>query len=505
MFDKPRLRKDLDWITISLYISLVLFGWFTIYEAMYDIETQGGIFETHKSFKQFIWIVTAFGIAGVILLLDIRFFVVFSYVAYGIVLFLLVAVLIFGKEIAGAKAWFDFGFMRLQPAEFAKFGTALALASLLNNDRFNLSKLTSLIKAAVILGVPAVLILMENETGSTLVFGAFAIVLYREGMPSFIMIAGLTIVAFLVASLLRIDRLQDLITGVLYLSGGIITLLFALDLYNYKRDNRPKTNIIILHFLLGLGIFSIPFWLPSTELNELISAKEAFLHLPIFTDYFKIVITILIIASIILGFAAFKKQTYLKIVLVLGVTVFSIVALSGLDFFLKDVLKPYQQRRLQVLVNPDLDPRGAGYQVGHSKIAMASGGLWGQGYLQGTLTKLNYVPDQSTDFIFCTIGEERGWIGTSITIILIMALLLRLIALAERQKSRFSRVYGYSVASIIFFHFMVNIGMTIGLFPVIGIPLPFFSYGGSSLWSFTILLFIMIKLDTHHKKQIATQ
>ena len=178
MFDKPGLRKDLDWITILLYTSLVLFGWFTIYEAMYDIETQAGIFDTHKSFKQFIWIVTAFGIGGVILLLDIRFYVVFAYVAYGAVLLLLVSVLIFGKEIAGAKAWIDFGFMRLQPAEFAKFGTALALASLLSNDRFKLSKFSSLIKAAAVLGIPAVLILMENETGSTLVFAAFAIVLY---------------------------------------------------------------------------------------------------------------------------------------------------------------------------------------------------------------------------------------------------------------------------------------------------------------------------------------
>jgi rod shape determining protein RodA len=344
--------------------------------------------------------------------IDATFFNTFAYLIYGISIFSLIAVLGLGTEIAGSRSWFQFGGFAIQPAEFAKFATALALAKYLSTFNVSLKKARVKIIASIIIFLPALLVLLQNDTGSALVYAIFILVLFREGLTGNILIIGTLVVILFVITLL-IDKLYVL--GILL---GVAAALF----YFMKRNRR---NIIVL-------------------------------------------LSMLIISS---GF------------------VFTV------DYTFENILEPHHKKRINVLLGKELDLRGAGYNVHQSKIAIGSGGITGKGFLNGTQTKYDFVPEQDTDFIFCTIGEEWGYIGSVVLIILFMALLFRLIKLAERQRSDFSRIYGYGVASIIFFHFTVNIGMTIGLVPVIGIPLPFISYGGSSLWAFTILLFIFIKQD----------
>jgi rod shape determining protein RodA len=418
MRQQKNILDSVDKITVSLYVLLVLLGWLNIYAAVYDLEKHQSILEfSTNSGKQFIWICGAVTLAFIILLLDFKFYDSFAYPVYGSVILLLVAVLLFGREVAGSRSWFDLGFIRLQPAEFAKFGVSLAVAKYLSEPNIKTDKPKTLLILLLLIVVPAALIIKQGDTGSALVFAAFVIVFYREGMPAWIMVMGITLVLlFIVTLFLRENYLY-------YLIGGIA--------------------------LVG----TILFFITPKKINRLL--------------------------PLIVG-------TVLAIGLVLSV-----------DFFISKVLKPHQQARINILVHPDSDPTGAGWQVTQSKIAIGSGGFLGKGFLQGTQTKFDFVPDQSTDFIFCTVGEEHGWVGSLVVISLFVMLIFRLLNLAERQKSKFSRVYAYCVASLFFFHFMINIGMTIGLFPVIGIPLPFFSYGGSSLWSFSILLFILIKLDAH--------
>jgi rod shape determining protein RodA len=327
----------------------------------------------------------------------------------------LVAVIFLARDVNGAKSWFEIGSIRVQPSEFAKFGTALALAKFMGTAGVKFDQLRTKLICGVIVGVPAILILLQNDTGSTMVFASFVLVLYREGLPSWVLVLGLVAAAVLILTLI-VDKL------ILF---GCIAAIVAFIIFRMRRKNLQNIAVV-----LGGGL-----------------------------------------------------------VVVLMIT--------GVDFFVNKVLQKHQRDRIMVLLDDRVDKKGVGWQVLQSKIAIGSGGLTGKGFLQGTQTKFDYVPEQSTDFIFCTIGEEHGWLGSLLVITLFMGLTCRLIFLAERQKDRFARIYGYSVASIIFFHFFINIGMTVGLLPVIGIPLPFFSYGGSSLWSFTILLFIFIKIDAH--------
>lgn len=407
--------NKLDWITIMLYALLVFLGWLNIFAAVYDEQQQQNIFDLSlNSGKQLIWIGTSVLLIIVIMVMDFRFYTSFAYIFYGVIIFLLLMVMLFGREVAGAKAWFEVGPFRIQPGEFAKFATALAVAKYLEISTVRFDKLKDILVLGVIIGLPAVFILLQNDTGTAMVFAAFVIVFYREGLSPMVLILGLAGIAIFVLTLL-VNQLY-LMIGV-----GVITLI-----------------------LIGLSKKTV-----------------------------KRILTIVSGAALIIGI------------------IFSV------DYVVENVMQPHQQNRIKALVNPDADPLGYGWNVTQSKIAIGSGGLAGKGFLEGTQTKFDFVPEQSTDFIFCTIGEEHGWIGSLILISLFVGLLLRVVYMAERQKSRFARVYGYSVASILFFHFLVNIGMTIGLAPVIGIPLPFFSYGGSSLWSFTILLFILIKLDAH--------
>lgn len=392
-----------------------MLGWLNIYAAEYDPDQQQNIFDLGTSAgKQLMWIGTSVLIAWGVFFIDFRFFDSFTFILYGIFIGLLFFVLLGGKEVAGSRSWIGFGSFGLQPSEFAKFATALALARYLDHSSKKLSDFKTLGISFAIVLMPAVLTLLQGDAGTAMVFFALMIPMFREGLPPILLIVGFGIV-----------------------------LIFLLTL---MLNQTVLLVIISIIILLGVGINA-------------------------------------------------RRPRKLAWVLIIGLGV--IGAVRSVDFVLTEVLKPHQQKRVLSLINPNADPLGVGWNVTQSKIAIGSGGFIGKGFLQGTQTKFDFVPAQTTDFIFCTIGEEHGWIGSLCLLALFTALLLRLAMLAERQKSVFSRIYGYGVIAIIFFHFSVNIAMTIGLFPVIGIPLPFFSYGGSSLWAFTLLLFIFLKLDAH--------
>lgn len=413
MRERNQIYDNIDWTIILLYLALVLIGWVNIYAAVYN-EEHKSILDMSQSYgKQLIWIVTSLFIGLVIILTDARFFSTFAYLIYGFTIALLIGVLLFGNTVAGSKSWFHIGSFGLQPAEFAKFATNLALAKFFSGQHINVKDFKTRFIPLVLLGTPALLILIQNDTGSALVYSSFILVLYRMGLSGNFLLAGVMVAIIAVSTLM---------VGQLYVMGFVLTIALAL-LFFIKRNRANILNLIGL-LLLGIGfIFSVNY---------------------------------------------------------------------AFDNFLGE----HQKSRIDVLLGKTLDLKGAGYNVNQSKIAIGSGGILGKGFLNGTQTKYNFVPEQSTDFIFCTVGEEWGFIGTTVVIVLFILLLIRIVNVAERQRSTFSLIYGYGVASIIFFHFVINIGMTIGLVPVIGIPLPFFSYGGSSLWAFTILLFIFIRLDT---------
>nr|NQU90181.1 rod shape-determining protein RodA [Bacteroidota bacterium] len=408
------ILKNIDWWLVLLYIMLVLTGWVNIYAAVYD-ESHKSIVDLSQNYgKQMLWIVTSVVLALIILITDAKFFSNFSFVIYLLMIGALIGVLIFGKEIAGSRSWFQIGSFSLQPAEFAKFATNLAMAKYLSGLNINLQKFKSVLKALTILAIPAGLIFLQNDTGSALVYSAFIFVLYREGLPGGILILGVSVIVLFVLTLL-FNKL--IIIGVLVLSAIFLIYLIRRTIGNIL--------VIIIFFFMASGF------------------------------------------------------------------VFSV------DYAFENILEHHHRTRINVLLGLETDLHGAGYNVHQSLIAIGSGGITGKGFLKGTQTKYNFVPEQSTDFIFCTIGEEWGFAGGTFVILLFIALLVRIIITAERQRSKFSRIYGYGLASILLFHFTVNIAMTLGLFPVIGIPLPFISYGGSSLWAFTILLFIYIKLDSN--------
>jgi rod shape determining protein RodA len=420
MREQRSIFDGIDWVMVILFLLLVFMGWLNIYAAVFNEEHQS-IFDTTQRYgKQLIFIGFSVFVALIILLIDGKFYSTFSVSIYIANMLLLVIVLLTAKEVAGARSWIDIGPLKLQPAEFAKSATALALAAFLGDINTRMKDLQTKVIAGIILGIPAALILLQNDTGSMLVFGAFALVLYREGLSGNILLLGLAFAVLFIFSLLFTPLTMLIILG----SIGLIAFLFQ----------RKKT------WKLGLGIGGI--------------------------------------LVVLMGF------------------VYSV------DYLFNNVLEPHQQVRINVLLGKEDDPKGAGYNVNQSKIAIGSGGFAGKGFLKGTQTKYDFVPEQTTDFIFCTVGEEWGFLGTLVVIALFTALILRILYISERQRSAFTRIYGYCVASIFLFHFMINVGMTIGLMPVIGIPLPFFSYGGSSLLGFTILLFIFIKLDGYRLQQL---
>lgn len=419
------LIDNIDWVLVGLYFILVLAGWLNIYAAVYNDEFQS-IFDTSQRYgKQLLWIGTSVVIAVIILLIDERFFSTFGYFIYGFVLILLVVVIFIGAETKGATSWFTIGGFKVQPSEFSKFATNLALAKYLSTLNIRIDRFKTKLIAAAIIIIPAVLILLQNDTGSALVYGAFILVLYREGLSGNILLVGV-------------------LAAVLF----ILTLFLQSVEYSILEISVQGPEIMLLVILLMLGVFYY------------------------FNRKRKGLVTILI--AILVACGALVKSV---------------------DYVFTSVLEPHQSKRINVLLGLESDPKGAGYNVNQSLIAIGSGGFSGKGYLEGTQTKFDFVPEQSTDFIFCTIGEEWGFIGSFFVVVLFLAVLLRILFLCSRQRSSFARIYGYGVAAILFFHFTINIGMTIGLAPVIGIPLPFFSYGGSSLWAFTILVFVFVKMD----------
>ena len=441
-------------------------GWFNIYAAVYN-ENHQSILDFSQSYgKQLIWIAAAIFIAIILMLLEINFYLFFSYIIYAIAIVLLISVIIFGKEVNGSRSWFQIGEFRLQPAEFAKFATNLALAKYISSFNFNINKFKTLLLIFLILSIPVLLIIMQNDTGSAIVYLVFIFPLYREGLNSKIVIlVPLTIILFFMAL-----TLQEITIVITLLS--IIFLVFFILNRNYK-----QFGIAVLIFMLSCLI--------SITINSFFKIKlQSYI---IFLISFALSGLTYIFLSLI-----FKiKYLFILLLFLFGSLIFTF----SVDYIFNNVLEAHQKHRINDLLGIEFDPLGAGYNVNQSKIAIGSGGFTGKGFLQGTQTKYNFVPEQSTDFIFCTVGEEWGFIGTFIVLSLFLGLIIRLIYLAERQRSVFSRIYGYGVASIIFFHVMINVGMTIGIMPVIGIPLPFFSYGGSSLWAFTFLLFIFIRFD----------
>lgn len=421
------LFYGIDKITVLTYTLLVFMGWLNIYAAVYNEEHQN-IFDTSQKYgMQLVWIGSAFFIATFILIIDAGFYTIFAYFFYIFLLIACIAVPYVGRSIKGSKSWFGFGSFGVQPAEFMKFATNLALAKYLSNVNIEVetsrrNKISDLIKnykntiiAVVILGLPLLIIkVLQDETGLALVLIAFIITLYREGLSVNFLIFGLLSALLFVLSLVIESHTLIIVLGII----SALAFLFI---------KRSRKNMIIVAIVFAAA------------------------------------------SGVVLG-----------------------------TNYVYNHLEDHQRVRIDVLLGRGtVNLKKEGYNVNQAKIAIGSGGFWGKGYLQGTQTKYDFVPEQDTDFIFCTVGEEWGFIGTTVVIILELFLIIRVIFMAERQRSPFSRIYGYGVASVLFFHVAVNVGMTIGLMPVIGIPLPFFSYGGSSLWSFTILLFIFIKLDAN--------
>lgn len=466
MVQRNRTISNLDWLSILLWVLMMAFGWMNIYSANI-MEADGSIFDLSQRFgKQLIWIAASIMLAVLLLVMDAKFYIYFSNLLYVLMLGVLLAVLIFGREINGAKSWFVIGGFQLQPAEFAKPITALALAILLTSHNYQMRKFLNLVKALVIIGLPPLLILLQPDLGSVVIYSAFILVLFREGFSANAMLLLAALALLFIAALL-LDMALILLLLVL-----VVLIIYMLMARSVKKG---LVNAVILTLVLA-AVFG---------LNHLLNTK---------LSLFIMGLLALIPVSLVIMLKGFRQREYVQMKLLLGLFI-SIVFIITVDYAMNNVLKPHQQHRIYVTLGLEDDPQGVGYNVNQSKIAIGSGGFSGKGYLKGTQTKLHFVPEQSTDFIFCTVGEEWGFLGTSFVILLYVGFLLRMIFLAERQRSSFSRIFGYGLISVMLLHFVVNIGMTIGLLPVIGIPLPFFSYGGSSLWAFTMFLFIFLRLD----------
>lgn len=469
--------KSLDWVTIVLYLLLVTFGWFSICGASYDYSEHDLLDFSTRAGKQFVWIICSFGLGFVLLMLDDLFYDTFAYLIYGLLLVLLVVTIFIAPDTKGSRSWLILGPVSLQPAEFAKFATALALAKCMNAYGFVLKTWKNALIVGGLILVPMLLIIMQRETGSALVYLAFFLMLYREGMPGVILFAGVCAVLYFVLGIRYAEvMLADTPTPLGQFLVLTLILLFAAGM-SWVYGRRPAAarmmafvTIGVLVVSLAVSEFIVPFNLVWVLWGLCVLTVGYLLYLALQT----------------------RRSGYLL------VAVFSLCSIGFLyssDHVFNSVLEEHQQVRIKVLLGLEEDLSGAGYNVNQSKIAIGSGGLTGKGFLNGTQTKLKYVPEQDTDFIFCTVGEEEGFLGSAAVLLLFLILILRLIVLAERQPTTFGRVYGYSVLSIFLFHVFINIGMVLGLTPVIGIPLPFFSYGGSSLWGFSILLFIFLRID----------
>ena len=472
--------RHVDWLTIAIYLVLVIAGALSIYAASYDFDNASIFSFNEFSGKQIRWIGLSLVLGLVILLIDARMYDTYAYPVYLLVVVILAVTRLQAHPIKGSLSWISLGSMSLQPAEFGKFATALALAKFFSSYNFRLNdKPSNYVKALLIIFVPVGLILWQKETGSALVYLALFFVLYREGMSGLVLLAAaVAVVIFVVALKFTDTTLLGLHTGVaaVYI---IIMCLFVGMLALYSRRYFVARNVAAGFALSGLTV-----WILSLCGVQVPG-----------TLYF---IGIIALAALYCVYELMRSYTR-KLLITIATPCMAVLFLLSVNFVYNDLMQPHQQLRIKEALGKEKDPLGIGYNVNQSKIAIGSGGFAGKGFLEGTQTNLKFIPEQHTDFIFCTIGEEEGFLGSTLVIFLFVALIIRVIVIAERQPSTFGRVYAYCVASYLIFHFCINIGMVIGLCPVIGIPLPFFSYGGSSLWGFTILLFILLRIDASRK------
>jgi rod shape determining protein RodA len=465
-----KIFKTIDWPLVLIYMLLVIFGWLNIYAAVYNEEHKSIVDLSQRYGKQLLWISISFVIIFILFFIDSRAYEYLSYPIYLVAIFMLIAVLVFGTTVKSSRSWFEIAGLRIQPAEFAKVATALVIARIISIYDFNLIRFNDFVKVTGVIIVPFLLILLQNDTGSALVYSAFVIVLYRMGLSPWYLA-----LIFVFGILFIISLVSEPFWVFLVL---------------------PVTAILVFHLIYKNNKYTLIGILVYSPIGILLLINNYFFKYSI-----EVVMTVgILIATVSLIYPSYKKR--LKYVnYIAGILVVAIAFTFSVEYIFHNVLEKHQRTRINVLLGLESDPRGVEYNVNQSKIAIGSGEITGKGYLQGTQTKYNFVPEQDTDFIFCTVGEEWGFVGSTLILVLFAILILRIIYVAERQKTKFNLIYGYCVASIFFFHVAINIGMTIGLVPVIGIPLPFFSYGGSSLWAFTILLFILLKLDsTRYRK-----
>ena len=474
---QPSVLKSLDWWTIGIYIALLIFGWVSVCGASYtygdnDIFSLGA-----RSGMQIVWIGTSIALGFVLLMLDNRFYDTFSYVIYGLLLLLLFATIFNPHEIKGSRSWLVLGPLRLQPAEFAKFATALAVAKLMSTYGFDIHRWKDFVAACAVVMTPMLFIVAQKETGSALVYLSFFLMFYREGMPGSVLFTGVAMVVYFVVGI----RYGETMIVPTPTPVGPFVVLLLVQLFTagmvrvYCKEKKMAWHIA------GYSV-----------LATVLAVLFAEFVLPFNIVYVQLTATLVLVGFLLYQALYTRVRNYFLILLF---TIGSVAFFYSASYVLNNVMEPHQRVRINVLLGLDEDLKGAGYNVHQSEIAIGSGGLRGKGFLNGTQTKLKFVPEQDTDFIFCTVGEEEGFLGSALVLLLFLALILRLIKMAERQPFRFGRVYGYCVLSIFLFHVFINVGMVLGLTPVIGIPLPFFSYGGSSLWGFTILLFIFLRID----------
>jgi len=480
------LFRSIDWWTIGIYLLLVAFGWVSVCGASYSYGDVDLFSLSSRSGMQIVWIGTSVVLAIVILLLDDRIYEKFGFLIYGFMLLLLFLTIFNPHEIKGSRSWLVIGPLRLQPAEFAKFATALAVAKVMNVYGFDVRKWKDFAIVAAVVMLPMLFIVMQKETGSALVYLAFFLMFYREGMPGAILFTGFAMVVYFVVGI----KYRDVMLLSTSTSVGVFVVLLLIQIFSvamvYIYCN--KTMRAKKMKRISWGMFG--------------GTIAAVLVSKFIIDFDVVILQMVMIVAFLVylvyeGFRTRVRTYYLIALFTLG----SVLFFNATDYMLNNMLQAHQRVRINVLLGLEEDPAGAGYNVHQSEIAIGSGGFLGKGFLNGTQTKLKFVPEQDTDFIFCTVGEEQGFVGSTVVLLLFLALILRLIKLAERQQFRFARVYGYCVVSIFLFHVFINIGMVLGMTPVIGIPLPFFSYGGSSLWGFTLLLFIFLRIDAGGARQ----
>lgn len=463
-----------DWVAVIIYLALILIGWVSIYASCYD-ETHSSIVDISQRYgMQLIWMGASMFVAFSILLIDDKYWHILAQPLYWLSVLALLGTVVFGRSIKGAVAWYEIGSVRIQPVEFVKITTSLVLARVMSSYSFNIQKPKSIFSVFLFIGLPMfIIIVLQNDTGSALVYGAFFFMLYREGFNGWFYVAGFLLIALFLLSF----YVEPLPLLILLLLSGMLLEGALNGHWKSKMIYLAGVSMLALGLFFGVRLFE---WELSLYICLLIASVLS------------------LVAVVMYAYRNKLKNVYLIVIMFIGSLFFT----STVDYVFDNVMQHHQQKRILDFLGIDSDPQGFGYNVNQSKIAIGSGGVFGKGFLEGTQTKYDFVPEQTTDFIFCTIGEEWGFVGTSLVVLLFVLLILRLIAMGERQQEDFGRIYCYCVAGIFLFHLIVNVGMTIGLMPVIGIPLPFISYGGSSLIAFTALLFIAVKLDSSKKSHI---